>query len=248
MSVNKKTALHKAVLAGLCALGALTASNASAAPIVFDFTPTTSAVGSDRTIDLGPWETYTVSGISLTAYAGSYSNNTVTRAINGTGILVGNNRGTDEQGLGVCLGSSNGNCNGWNYNDNPEIDAGKELIQLDIANLLSAGYTSLFVNADSATDSEKLLVNGSTTSTGLGMLLATITSAQGNVAISQNGNFLNFVSDTGSHHDVLLHSLTADKVSVPEPASLALLGVGMIGTGMMARRRRRQSAVVLAVG
>lgn len=214
----------------------LTVGAASAAPITYNFTPSGNGV-----FNLGASEGYTAGALTptVTAYSGSYSGSTITL----NGILVGNNRGTDEQGLGVCLGSTSGRsapCSDFNIADNPEIDASShELIQLDITSLLLNGYNKLSVNADSATDGELLLTYGSTTSGGLGTLLASISSADGTVSISQNGNYLNFTSNgsTNSGYDVLLHSLTADKVNnTPEPMSLALLGSGLLGLSLMRRR------------
>ena len=220
--------IHKTALAGLCALAALgvATSSASAAPILYDFT------SSSSTVNLGSSETYTAGGITITAYSGYLSGTTVTRS----GVLVGNNRGSDEQGLGVCIGSGN-TCNNGHYDDDPEIDySPREVVQLDITNLLSNGYTSLAVNADSATGGEKLDAYTSMSSSGLGTLVGSITSAAGTVSIVQNGNYLNFISDNGSGgSDVLLHSLTATKV--PEPVSMAILGTGLIGLGAVRRRR-----------
>lgn len=201
------------------------AGSVSAAPITYDFV--TSGAGVQN---LGASQTYTVGGVAITASSGSYSGTTVTLG----GILVGNFRGTDEQGLGVCLHS----CNSNHIGDDPEIDFGTELVQLNIANLLAAGYNSLLVNADSTTDGERLGVYASASSSGLGTFRTNISSAAGNVAVLQNGNFLNFVSSVNSGgQDVLLHSLTADKVAVPEPASIALIGAGLLGLGMIRRRR-----------
>ncbi|MBV8913498.1 MAG: PEP-CTERM sorting domain-containing protein [Acetobacteraceae bacterium] len=59
----------------------------------------------------------------------------------------------------------------------------------------------------------------------------------------QNGNFLNFVSGSSlGTGDVILHSLTADRVvSTPEPASMALLGMGLLGVCLVRRRGRQAS-------
>ena len=144
----KDTPMKKLLLNSVFAISAVVMSigvsaGASAATILFDFTPAASGV-----TDLGNTATYTVSGVSLTAWSGTYSGSTVTR----TGILVGNNRGIDEQGLGVCIGSTStpsSACGSHNIGTDPEIDFGNELVQLDITNLLGAGYTNLVVNADS---------------------------------------------------------------------------------------------------
>lgn len=213
-----------------------TAGAALAAPIVYNFT------SAGTVVNLGSSETYMAgSGTpTITAYSGFYNSNTVTRS----GILVGNNRGSDEQGLGACLGSTSlfGSCGPFGIADNPEIDASsKEVVQLDISTLLTAGYNSLMVNADSATGSptELLLAYGSGSSTTLGTLLASISSASGNVSITQNGNYLNFIADLNRGGDVLLHSLTADKVATPEPASMAVLGMGLLGLGLTRRLRSK---------
>jgi hypothetical protein len=115
-------------------------------------------------------------------------------------------------------------------------------VQLNISALLAAGYNSIKVNADSATETELLLTYGSGSSGSLGTLLASISSANGDVSISQNGNYLNFISNgsVDSPNDVLLHSLTADKVTnTPEPVSVAILGVGLLGLGMTRRFRSK---------
>lgn len=118
---------------------------------------------------LGGSHVYTATGgPNLTAMSGSYTPSgngqpAAGDAFTAGGQLVGNNRGADEMGVGVCFG------NGWNnghINNNPEIDvSGREAVQLDISALL-AGFNSFTINADPAIGGELLGSNAAGTALG----------------------------------------------------------------------------------
>jgi hypothetical protein len=156
--------------------------------------------------------------------------------------LVGNNRGSDGMGVGVCFGNG---CNHGHIDDNPEIDAsGREAIRLDITSLISS-FNSFTIDADSATGGELLGIFASDAAgTTLAARLGDTTSSGGNVSINPTGNFLFFVADntTTSGADVLLHSLTVTPNAIPEPASLTLLGAGILAVGLICRRNQRRDA------
>lgn len=99
---------YPSLLMAAVAIGALIGmpSAIMAAPITYDFT---GAVAGDQA--LGGSHVYTaVNGPNLTAISGSYSHvGTGSPAAGDSftvgGQLVGNNRGADEMGVGVCFGN-----------------------------------------------------------------------------------------------------------------------------------------------
>jgi len=215
-----------------------------AAPITYDFTGT--VLGNQA---LGGSHTYTAAGgPDITAISGSFAQSGTGAPVTGDvftagGQLVGNNRGNDEMGVGVCFGNG---CNHGHIDDNPAIDAsGREAIRLDITSLISS-FSSFTIDADSATGGELLgIFAGDAVGTTLAAKLGDATSSDGNVSISPTGNFLFIVADntTTSGADVLLHSLTVTPLAIPEPASLALLGTAILAVGLICRRHRKRDGM-----
>jgi PEP-CTERM motif len=193
-----------------------------------------SSASSGNNFTLGTSQSFAFGTSTLTATAGTYSGTTLDLS-NGNRLIDENNRGTDEQGLGVCLHSCSG--------DPGEIDPPNEVIQISLVAAEVAGYSNFSIQANSATSGEKLEVYGSNTSGNLGTFIVGLTSADGDTLIptAQNWQFLNFISSTSSGNNVLLHLIDGDPSSVPEPGTFALLGAGLAGLGLFRRRDRKRT-------
>ncbi len=195
---------------GVLALGCLAiASQARATPIDFNF-----GIPSG---DQGLTHTYTAGSPSLSITATAFG----TPAAD----LWGKNAGGDEVGLGLTNDSTHDH----------EIQVGKGFIQLDVMALFGkVSSLSTKFQTNSTTGGDAYQVFGSNTAGTLGTLVAA-----GGSEISQalpdfgTYRYYDFNASAGNY---LISSITAQQ-NVPEPASFVILGAGLLGIGMMARRQ-----------
>jgi len=111
-----------------------------------------SSASSGNNFTLGTSQSFAFGTSTLTATAGTYSGTTLDLS-NGNRLIDENNRGADEQGLGVCLHSCSGSPG--------EIDPPNEVLQISLVAAEGAGYSNFSIQANSATAGEKLEVYGS---------------------------------------------------------------------------------------
>lgn len=175
--------------------------------------------------------TYTLDGATITAYGyqEGYSGNSPTD-------LYVKTSGGDESGLGI------------NYENDHEIDT-SQFIQLNLSNLANLGITSGDLSIGSVQSGEGYAIYDSNKVGSLGSLQLTGTLDETPFSISWSATdpiigVTAYVPKGGNYDaDVLLMSLSTHNDPTPEPASLALMGTGLLA---LAYGYRRYSKVSLA--
>jgi hypothetical protein len=150
--------------------------------------------------------------------------------------LFGKNGGGDEVGLGLTN----------DLTGEDEITVGS-FIQLDLFGLTSPPLNSLTFSfqADSSTSPDAWQVRGTNfAGTLLGSTLI-LAGTDENLHPALPGSILGtyrYLDITATAGNILLTELDNSVNSVPEPASIFVLGIGLIGAGVIRRRAWRQSA------
>lgn len=209
----KKIHLLTAATMAIATLAA--ASSASAATVLFDFS------ASPHQNNVGPTETYTVSGVSLIASGFTYFWNSPTD-------LYGKHDGGTENGLGLAIGEDH------------EIGYHEGWVQLNVQDLFTK-LTNVQFGTNSTTNGETWTVYGTNTAGTLSGATQVITgNTEGLHSLGALGAYKYYDFVSTSHNgggDFLITSLQG-VTAVPELGTwgMMLLGMGMVGAGLRLRR------------